>query len=166
MVQHNERMTVARDGGIVVFLIGMRVNRWWKVHRWLPVSLAMPRMLRELFASERSGLLGATFGLTSQGPFIVQYWESTEKLLAYARDRSGQHFPAWVDFNRRIGTSGDVGIWHETYAVPQGAYEAIYVNMPPFGLGKVSKLEPARGRRSRAAGRLELPSDRSSTAAE
>ena len=91
----NERMTVVRDEPIVVFLIGMRVNRWWKVHRWLLVSRAMPRMLRELFANEASGLLGATFGLTSQGPFMVQYWESTEKLMSYASDRSGQHFPAW-----------------------------------------------------------------------
>jgi len=155
----NERMTVVRDEPIVVFLIGMRVNRWWKVHRWLLVSRAMPRMLRELFANEASGLLGATFGLTSQGPFMVQYWESTEKLMSYASDRSGQHFPAWAAFNRSIGTSGDVGIWHETYAVPRGAYEAIYVNMPAFGLGTFGKLEPARGRLARAAGRPAAPTE-------
>jgi hypothetical protein len=27
-----------------------------------------------------------------------------------------------VDFNKRVGSSGDVGIWHETYLVPAGAY--------------------------------------------
>jgi hypothetical protein len=139
----HDRLTVVREDGIVVFIIGMRVNRWWKIHRWLPVALAMPRMLRELTSKPDSGLL-----------FMVQYWESMDKLLAYASDRNGQHFPAWANFYRRIGKGGDVGIWHESYAVPQGAYEAIYVNMPPFGLGRFSKLEPAHGKRSRAKGRL------------
>jgi hypothetical protein len=147
----SDRMTATRDDGIVVFLIGMRINRWWKVHRWLPVVLAMPRMLRELAARPDAGLLGAT----SAGFFMVQYWESTEKLLAYASDRGGAHFPAWAEFYRRIGKSGDVGIWHETYVVPRGSYESVYVNMPPFGLGKFARLELASGRRARAAGRLE-----------
>ena len=107
-----ERMTAVRDDGIVVFLIGMRVNSWWKIHRWLPVTRAMPRMLKELMQNPSSGLLGATFALTSDGPLIVQYWESTDKLLAYAADRTAEHYPAWREFNRKIGTNGDVGIWH------------------------------------------------------
>jgi hypothetical protein len=41
------RMTAEIDGDFVVFLIGMRVNKFWKIHKWLPVFLAMPRMLRE-----------------------------------------------------------------------------------------------------------------------
>lgn len=149
-----DRMTAARDEGVVVFLIGMRVNAWWKVHRWLPVARAMPRMLKELFEDPASGLLGATFAFSSQGPLMVQYWSSVDKLMSYAAERAGQHYPAWVAFNRSIGTSGDVGIWHETYAVPQGNFESIYVNMPAFGLGKVGKLERARGQRARARGRL------------
>src|SRR5579884_2119412 len=36
------RYTAAAEGGFVVFLIGMRLNRPWKVHRWLPVFMAMP----------------------------------------------------------------------------------------------------------------------------
>jgi len=145
-----DRMTATYDDGIVVFLIGMRVNNWWKIHRWLPVALAMPRMLRELVRRPESGLLGAVSG----GLFMVQYWESVEKLLAYAADRKGEHYPAWADFYRRVGTRGDVGIWHETYVVPRGSFENIYVNMPRFGLGKVGKLESARGERARAAKRL------------
>ena len=43
-----DRMTAVRDEGVVVFLIGMRINRWWKIHRWLPVMIAMPRMMKEL----------------------------------------------------------------------------------------------------------------------
>ena len=149
-----DRMTAVRDDGIVVFLIGMRINRWWKVHRWLPVALAMPRMLRELQARPDAGLLGSI----SMGTTLVQYWESKEKLLAYANDRSGEHFPAWGEFYRRVGKSGDVGIWHETYVVPRHHFESVYVNMPAHGMGTFAGLEPARGKRARAADRLEVPS--------
>lgn len=151
-----QRMTAVRDDGIVVFLIGMRVNKWWKVHKWLPVTRAMPRMLQELMQNPSSGLLGSTFALTINGPLIVQYWESIDKLLAYASDRSSHHYPAWRDFNRKIGTDGDVGIWHETYSVPRGYFESVYVNMPAFGLGKVGRLEPASGHNARARTRLNL----------
>ncbi len=145
-----DRMTVARSRGLVVFLIGMRINRWWKIHRWLPVLLAMPRMLRELRARPESGFIG---GIMLPG-ISIQYWESTEALLAYASDRSGQHFLAWGDFYKRVGTSGDVGIWHETYAVPLGSFETLYVSMPPTGLGRYAELVPARGHLARARTRM------------
>ena len=136
-----DRMTTARAEGVVVFLIGMRINRWWKIHRWLPVALAMQRMLRELRGRPGSGFLGASL----LPGFSVQYWESLDALLAYAADRSGQHFPAWADFYKRVGTNGDVGIWHETYAAPAGAFESMYVNVPPTGLGpRASGLRPRR----------------------
>ena len=48
MTIHTRRMTSATDGEFVVFLIGMRVNRWWKPWQWLRTAMAMPRMLREL----------------------------------------------------------------------------------------------------------------------
>ncbi len=48
-----------------------------------------------------------------------------------------------MDFNKRVGSSGDVGIWHETYLVRAGEYEAFYGNMPAFGLGKAGSLLPA-----------------------
>jgi hypothetical protein len=41
MIQR-ERLTASIDGDFVVFLIGMRFNSWWKLHRWLPVAQAMP----------------------------------------------------------------------------------------------------------------------------
>jgi hypothetical protein len=145
-----DRMTTSRDKGVVVFLIGMRVNRWWKIHKWLPAALAMPRMLRELQARPESGYLGGTQMLAMS----VQYWDSADALMAYASDRTGQHFPAWADFYKRVGTSTDVGIWHETYVVPAGAFETMYVNMPPSGLGRFARLVPARGHLSRARSRL------------
>lgn len=147
------RMTAHIDGEFVVFLIGMRINKPWKVHRWLPVASAMPRMLAEVAAGAPSnGFLGVTrLGLFA----LVQYWRSFEALEAYARDRDGLHQPAWAAFNRAAREArGDVGIWHETYLVKPGQYETIYSGMPPIGLGAAGTLEPATGPREDARSRI------------
>ena len=148
------RMTANIEGEFVVFLIGMRINKPWKLHKWLPVLLAMPRMLRELKANPASGLLGAM----SSGLLIVQYWRSFADLERYARSHDNLHWPAWVAFNKRIGASrGDVGIWHETYCVGPGRYEAIYSGMPPTGLGAAGTLVPASGKKESARERMAAP---------
>jgi len=36
----NERMHARLEGDFVVFLIGMRFNQLWKIHKWLPVVVA------------------------------------------------------------------------------------------------------------------------------
>ena len=153
MIQRS-RLTASLDGEFVVFLIGMRINRPWMLHKWVPVVSAMTRMLRELYRRPELGFLHAEswFGRTT---IMLQYWRSTPQLLAYATARDAAHLPAWQAFNRAIGTGGAVGIWHETYVVTPGSYENIYVNMPPFGLGRAGALREARGGRQSAAGRLQ-----------
>ncbi|MGW2781555.1 DUF4188 domain-containing protein [Streptomyces populi] len=150
------RVTAAAKGDVVVFLIGMRINRWRAVRHWLPALTAMPRMLKELSRNGDSGFLGHR-GLGG-GPrvfTVAQYWESREKLLAYASDQSAEHRPAWAAFNRRLRSSkGSVGVWHETYIVPEGSYESVYVDMPPAGLGAAWGVEPVERRGERAAQRL------------
>lgn len=149
----NQRMTVQIEGDFIVFLIGMRINHFWKFHKWLPVAMAMPKMLKELSGKPDSGFLGFEMagGLT---PIIVQYWKSFEHLEAYARDRNSQHYPAWKAFNQKIKSNGDVGIWHETYKVRAGEYECVYNNMPQYGLGKVGELVPAVGTKESAGQRI------------
>lgn len=149
----SERLTAQLDGDFVVFLIGMRINAPLKVHKWLPVARAMPRMLTELARQPELGFLHAEmwFGRTM---ILVQYWRSMDQLLAYAKDREASHLPAWQAFNRSVGTDGSVGIWHETYAVSAGSHETVYVNMPPFGLGRAGVLVNATGRHASAAGRM------------
>ena len=148
-----ERMTARIDGELVVFLIGMRINRLWKVHKWLPVARAMPRMIRELSTQRDHGFLGVEqwFGNPT---LMLQYWRSFEALERYAKNRSAQHLPAWAAFNRAVGSGGDVGIWHETYRVRPGDYECIYNNMPLFGLAKATGAVPASGRFESARGRI------------
>jgi len=147
------------DGDFVVLLIGMRLNRPWKVHKWLPVFRAMGPMIRELQADPGSGFLGASRGFLAGGPALVQYWRSFEHLERYARDREALHLPAWRDFNRRVRDSGDVGIWHETYRVRAGEYEAIYGNMPRTGLAAVAAHRPIGPESASAARRIGLRPD-------
>ena len=45
------RVTGRIDGDFVVFLIGMRINKPWKLHTWLPVARVMPKILKELEAA-------------------------------------------------------------------------------------------------------------------
>ena len=105
-------------------------------------------MPRELDEQPKLGFLHAEnwFGRTT---LLIQYWRSMDQLMAYAKDKDSAHRPAWQAFNKRIGTDGSVGIWHETYAVSQGTYENAYVNMPPFGLAQAGTTQRA-GRAERA----------------
>jgi len=150
-----DRMSAHIEGDFVVFLIGMRINKFWKFNKWWPAFMAMPRMLRELSTrpSEETGFLGyhsPGFGN------IVQYWRSFDHLEAYANSREGAHFPAWAAYNKRMKECRDaVGVWHESYAVRAGEYETLYMAMPPHGLGKASTLVPATGERSSARKRFE-----------
>jgi hypothetical protein len=148
-----QRVTARHTGEICVFLIGMRVNKPWKVHKWLPVARAMPRMIRELEALADSPLLGSEqwFGRTT---LMLQYWRSYEELEHYSRNSDMAHRPAWADFNRRVGSNGDVGIWHETYRLEPGQWECVYNNMPAFGLAGSTETVPATGPLQTAAGRL------------
>lgn len=149
----NERLTAVLDEPCVVFLIGMRINKPWLVHKWLPVMRAMPRMLQELRQRPELRFIHAEAWL-GRTAILVQYWRSIEYLHAYADDHDAAHLPAWREFNRTVGTSGCVGVWHETYVTSPGSCENVYVNMPPFGLGKVSVLQPAIGALRSAAGRM------------
>lgn len=156
MTVNRERMTADIDGEFVVFLIGMRINRLWKVHKWLPIFTAMPRMLKELERNPESGLLGYERHLGIRNLMVVQYWRSFEQLRDYAWNPAAEHVPAIGHFFQDVGFNGDVGIWHETFLVESGQYEAVYGNMPPYGLGAAADLVPALGRRRTAAGRLGL----------
>lgn len=151
-----ERVTAEVEGNFVVFRIGMRINSLWKVHEWLPVFRAMPKMLAELESDSESGLLGYDTKLGIRNHEVVQYWRSFEKLRNYALDSDARHAPAMKWTNQQMRESDAVGIWHETYLVQDEMYETVYDNTPPTGLGKAGTLYPATERRRTAAGRLGL----------
>ncbi|CAN5449321.1 DUF4188 domain-containing protein [soil metagenome] len=150
---HHGRRTATLEGDFVVFLIGMRVNKFTHIHKWWPVASAMPRMIKELMQQPELGLVHAEswFGRTV---IMVQYWRSMEQLLAYAKSKDNQHLPAWQAFNKAVGSDGSVGVWHETYHVNAGTYENIYVNMPSFGLSAAGNVVQATGGLQSAAARM------------
>jgi hypothetical protein len=158
------RHTDGYDGPLVVFLIGMRVNAPWRVDAWLPVFLAMPRMLAELHRATSlaaagkgvdPGFLDHRLLFGPGGPTVVQYWRSVEQLNEYAAARDQAHRPAWSAFNARARRArGAVGIWHETYSVPAEGHETIYVDLPPLGLGRATSLVPVGTRAETARGRM------------
>ncbi|MFC4558407.1 DUF4188 domain-containing protein [Virgibacillus kekensis] len=153
------RYTTANDENVVVFLIGMRINNRMAIHKWLPVFTAMPGMIKELYTNkDELGFLSMEnyFGLKTT--LMIQYWRSTEDLLAYAKGK--KHLAAWKAFNNKIGNNSAVGIYHETYHVNQGNYESIYGNMPLHGLGKVREHVPITPEIISARKRLKNSTDK------
>jgi hypothetical protein len=136
------RLTAEIDGDFVVFLIGARFERFHLLRSILDVGgrRGMTHMLDYLTAHPEKGLLGYQMGM----PTIVQYWRSFEHLEAFAKDTSDPHLEVWRRYWRRVGQSSRTGIWHETYLVRAGEYEAVYCNLPPFGLGRAGRLVPVQ----------------------
>ena len=131
------RWTAEIDGDFVVFLIGARPS---KLHLLQSIKdlggrRSMKFMLDYLVAHPDRGLLGYEMGLKT----IVQYWRSFEHLEAFAKDADDPHLDVWRSYWRRVGKTTRTGIWHETFLVRAGEYEAVYGNMPTYGLAKASR---------------------------
>jgi len=150
------RYTAQMDEPFVVFLIGMRVNRFFAFRKWLPTAAAMPKMLQELYAHPEKGFLGGEsfFNPYPFATLMVSYWRSFDELERFARSKDDPHLPAWKEFMKWVGGDGSVGIWHETYVIPAGHYETIYGNMPRFGLAAATQHIPITGRLNSMRGRV------------
>ena len=134
------RMTAEIEGDFVVFLIGARLSKLQLARSFADLGgrRGMKHMLDYLVARPEKGLLAYEMGI----PTIVQYWRSFAQLEAFARDEDDPHLDVWRHYWRRVGRSGRTGIWHETFLVKAGQYEAVYGNMPARGLGKAGRLVP------------------------
>ncbi len=148
------RWTVADDDReITVFLIGMRFNKPWQVRRWWDVFVAMPRMLDHLARNPDLGLLGSQMWV-GRTVLLLQYWELPEHLRRFAAASDAPHLEPWRRYMQRIGASGDVGVFHQTYRTRPGDREVIYANIPPFGLGRVLGLQRVGAGRNTAKQRM------------
>ncbi|KAL2264518.1 hypothetical protein VTJ83DRAFT_7028 [Remersonia thermophila] len=98
----------------------------------------------------------------------VYYFRDLEGLERFAREKEGVHMKAWEWFDRLAlsssspaqpeGEGGDgktansrarhFGIFHETFSVPAGRWETLYMNMPPtlLGAGSVAVKNAETGR--------------------
>ena len=151
---HRGRFTADYDQPFVVFVIGMRINRLWQFWKWIPVAMAMGPMLKTLFAHPEKGFLGVHTHLSWRTITTIQYWKSFDHLERFARDKDDPHLEPWRRFNKKVRDSNAVGIFHETYMVPARQFEAIYVNMPAYGLAKATARVEASGKRETARKRI------------
>ncbi len=149
------RHTTTNTEELVVFIIGMRINRRLAVHKWLPVFSAMPGMIKELYTNkEELGFLSLESYVGLRTTAMIQYWRSTEDLLSYAKNE--KHLTAWKEFNKKVGNNDAVGIYHETFQIRKGHYESVYANMPLYGLGKALKHIPITTEQNSAKKRLKV----------
>ncbi|MBV9594366.1 MAG: DUF4188 domain-containing protein [Actinobacteria bacterium] len=148
------RWTAEIEGDFVVFIIGAKVRNPVRARRAVPLLIQMRAMLRDLERDPSKGLLGYQM---HGGPLgvIVQYWRSFEDLERFARNPSDRHAKVWHDwFASAQHHNSAVGIWHETYKVRAGEYEAIYQGMNDnFGLMRAGRPLPL-GRHQAAATRM------------
>ena len=132
------RQTAQIEGDFVVFIIGARVNKKRHLMKALRAIGGMGKMLKYLSEHPEKGLLGyETAGFTT-----IQYWRSFDDLERFAKDADDPHLEVWRRYMRMVNKTGEAGVWHETYLVRAGEYEAIYSNVPERGLAKASKLVP------------------------
>jgi hypothetical protein len=128
---------VPANQGLVCFLIGARSNH--------PLGVLAPG-LKELGDHQRRlqeevdvradeyGLVASSAWLAAERPsgneFLnVMYFRSVEGLHRFAHD--DLHRDAWAWWNRTFDRHPHISIWHEVFAAPAGAWEAIYVNSHP-----------------------------------
>jgi hypothetical protein len=145
------RWTAQIDGDFVVFVIGAQIAPDQDLAEAIDdYSGGMLPMIDYLMEHPELGLLG----FHAPSPFLtVQYWRSFDHLEAFARNDTAPHLQAWRKYQQRASGTGRSGIFHETFLVKAGDYEAIYDNMPPTGLGVFASLQPATNS-SRARSRL------------
>lgn len=149
------RYTALTEEGMVVFLVGMRINQWWAVHKWWPVFIAMKNMLDDLQQHSEKGMQAAHTHFSWREIIVTTYWQSYEQLEDYARNAE-VHLSPWKAFNKEIGASGCVGIWHETFVVAPQQYECVYVNMPIFGLAQSKSTRFVKAEGTHETSRLRM----------
>jgi hypothetical protein len=155
MVLQPGRWTAEVDGDFVVFLIGALVHDPAVATEASGLLVAMAAMLDELEADPSKGLLGYTRHGEPGNGVLVQYWRSFEALEAYARNPDARHAPVWRAWNRLAADDrAAAGIWHETFRVHAGDYEAIYQNTPVMGLQKAGRPITVTQARDSARARL------------
>lgn len=164
MTDRVTRVTHAFGGDLVLFLIGMRIHRPWRLDVVGRVFAAMPRMIAELERNRQAagrgeaddlGFLGVRYLLDGAHPMVLQYWRSTEDLYRYAANTDMRHRPAWTAFYRYAAKAPEaVTIWHETYEVKAGSHESVYAGPARFGLAAIDGVVPISQRGERARERM------------
>lgn len=154
------KFIVELDEPVVLFIVSGQVNNWLKIYRWFYIPINFLRMVYWLHRHPESGCLNGHVYLRifPFGMLLLSYWRSWDDLEAFARGKDGTHLASWQRYFRDADDS--MAIWHETYLVEPGKFEAVYGNIGPYALGKVGRIETPKGRKHNGRGRLN-PEDAS-----
>lgn len=147
------RRTARTDEEFVVFIMGMRINRWWMIHCWRPVILAMTGMTHEFVQQPKRGWLGSKAWF-ERAVAIIQHLWPFDAPATYTKAQDRSHVPTLAGFNRKIGNDGTIGICNETYRIAPGWCGNVFANMPAFLLGNCTTLKQAKGEFATAAGQM------------
>lgn len=84
---------------------------------------------------DKLGAYGARNG-DDEGKTMVwlSYWRTLDGLHEFSHAEA--HRKGWLWWNEAKGVYGHIGIAHEVYEAQAGAWENIYNNMRPFGIGE------------------------------
>lgn len=114
------------------------------------ISTFFKRMINDLDDhSEKYGFLGANTYIgaerkTANEIMILAYFRTYEGLHAWTHVPGGVHREAWSYWNTNVMAKAKLeesrmfSIMHETYQIPAGMWESIYINYHPSGLGATS----------------------------
>lgn len=124
----------------VVLMVGIRVNRWWAIHKWFIVVF---RFVQAIIDTEKNNpdLLACRYLFNWRQIVCVQYWRSAEAISAFTSKPEGLHIKVWRYYNLSVSDSGAVGIWHETFFINDDSSECVYTNMPILGLASKGQSE-------------------------
>jgi len=106
---------------------------------WKKLGTYFDNMVTEIKANaEEYGFLGSTTWIgadrgSNNTILTIMYFRNAEDVHRYAH--SPLHTKGWAWYFKTIGRVGNISIFHEIFQVPRGAWEAIYGNMAPTGLG-------------------------------
>jgi len=135
------------DQEVVVFILGARSNH--VNGRYAPGMAAVGEAYSEMWKDaeenrEKWGFLGKTTGLktsnleSNNATIWISYWKNLDSLERFAQGAA--HKKGWDLFRQTTKKYPHIGIMHETYAVPKGRWETIYINFLPFGMGQTQHL--------------------------
>jgi len=77
--------TVDSKEDIVVFIIGMRINKLFSFSKWLSVFMAMPPMIKELYLNKKLVFLHTEVSFSWKAITLLQYWKSFKQFEFYAK---------------------------------------------------------------------------------
>ncbi|HEV3167442.1 MAG TPA: phenylacetaldoxime dehydratase family protein [Isosphaeraceae bacterium] len=140
--------------------LGMQVHRLTAMAFAAKLGRAIDRSAGEAIGTGAGLLRSERFAMGWKHFGVLQYWRSFAELEAWSHKEP--HVAWWRQAVERGRARGDFGIYHETFLVPRGQIETIYLGCQPVGLATfgaigepVGSLTTSRDRLGRRNGSVD-----------